>query len=149
MVGDSEAPPDHDSWRRFRTLIVDDNRDAADTLAMLMAGWGFDARTAYDGRAALNEAASFHPDCFVLDIGMPGMRGDEVAMQLQNEPNRPYLVAITGWSTQQDQQSALAAGFDEVLAKPVAWQQIEALLMRLMTLSTDKECASANHLGRS
>ena len=134
----------------MRIVIADDNEDAARALHRLLTVSGYCVvAVTHDGRAAFETIQREHPTLALLDIGMPGMRGDEVAKQLQNEPNRPYLVAITGWSTQHDQQSALAAGFDEVLAKPVAWQQIEALLMRLMTLSTDKECASANHLGRS
>ena len=116
----------------LRIVIADDNEDAARALHRLLAVSGYQVLAViYDGRAALETIKRERPNLALLDIGMPGMRGDEVARQLQSEPDRPYLVAITGWSTQQDQQSALAAGFDEVLPKPVAWQQVEALLKRV------------------
>ena len=114
MVGEKEALSEGVSERRFRTLIVDDNHDAADSLAMLMVSWGIEARTAYDGFAALNVAATFHPDCFVLDISMPGMDGYSLARTLResHEFRTVPLVALSAFSGSDHLSRVRAAGFD-------------------------------------
>ena len=86
--------------RPLRVLVVDDNRDAADTLTVLAGLWGYEARAAYDGPAALAAAQSFGPDCMFLDIGLPGMDGYELAYRLRQEATlrTARLVALTAYS---------------------------------------------------
>jgi CheY-like chemotaxis protein len=104
-----------------RILIVDDNRDAAASLAMLLQLTGNDTETAFDGPAALDVAASFKPDVVLLDIGLPGLSGYEVARRMRQEPwgKAAKLVAVTGWGQLEDRQRSQEAGFDAHMVKPV------------------------------
>jgi CheY-like chemotaxis protein len=104
-----------------RILVVDDNRDAATSLAMLLELSGNKTETAYDGLAAIDAAARFEPDVVLLDIGLPGLNGYEVARRMRLEPwGKPVkLVAVTGWGHPEDRERAIAAGFDAHLLKPV------------------------------
>ena len=113
-----------------RVLIADDNRDAADSLAMLLEFGGHEVRVAHDGRAALALAGAFRPEVALLDIGMPEVDGHEVARRLRAEPwgREILLVALTGWGQDEDRVRALAAGFDQHLTKPVDPDVIERLL---------------------
>ena len=106
---------------RLSVLVVDDNRDAADTLAMLLEMEGHRAVTAYSGEAALMRAATEAFDVGILDIGMPGMNGYELARFLRatQAGAQLLLIALTGWGQESDQRKALAAGFDRHLSKPV------------------------------
>ena len=115
---------------RRRVLVVDDNADAADSLALLLGLAGQDVRTAYDGPAALLQADTFQPDIVLLDIGMPGMDGYEVARRLRNERGLrgALLVALTGWGPGQDQRQSAEAGFDRHLVKPVDLEALKELL---------------------
>jgi signal transduction histidine kinase/ActR/RegA family two-component response regulator len=113
-----------------KILIADDNRDSADSLRMLLAVAGHDVRVAYDGTEAL-EVARFHqPDALLLDIGMPGMTGYEVAQAVRSETwgRSALLLALTGWGQQEDKERAHLAGFDHHFTKPVNSQEIETLL---------------------
>jgi PAS domain S-box-containing protein len=105
-----------------RILVVDDNADAADTLAMLLRLRGYDVRVARDGPAALDAADEFHPDLVLLDIGLPGMEGYAVARALRSGESsaRPRLVALTGYGRDEDRRRSAEAGFDDHLVKPVA-----------------------------
>ena len=109
------------SIRPLRILVVDDNRDAADSLHVLLETANQDVRTAYDGAAALEMAQSFLPELVLLDIGMPRMDGYEVAQRLraQEPASPPTLVALTGWGQASDKKRASAAGFDQHFTKPV------------------------------
>ena len=100
---------------------MDDNRDAADSLAMLLEDQGHTIRTAHDGEAALTAADAFGPDAVVLDIGLPGLDGYEVARRLRAAPRseRPAGVALTGYGQEEDRLQAKAAGFDHHFVKPV------------------------------
>jgi PAS domain S-box-containing protein len=113
-----------------RVLVADDNRDAADALAMLLELAGHEVRVAHGGRAALSLAQTFRPDVAVLDIGMPELNGYEVAKELRREPwgARMFLVALTGWGQDDDRQRAKDAGFDRHLTKPVDTDALEKLL---------------------
>ncbi|MDQ6629699.1 MAG: ATP-binding protein [Pseudomonadota bacterium] len=113
-------------------LIVDDNADAAETLAMLLRGLGCDARTAESGRAALALVASFKPELALLDIGLPEMDGYELARRLRAIPDlaRMRMVAVTGYGQKGDIVLAMKAGFDEHLVKPLDFEKLEALLGR-------------------
>jgi PAS domain S-box-containing protein len=113
-----------------RVLIADDNRDSAETMALLLSLEGHDIRFAHDGEEALRIAASFHPDVVLLDIGMPNMNGYETARRLraQDWGRDVKLVAITGWGQAEDKRRASEAGFDHHLVKPVAAQELCQLI---------------------
>jgi CheY-like chemotaxis protein len=116
-----------------RILVVDDNRDSAESLAMVLRLVGNDVRTAYDARQALNLAANYRPGLMLLDIGLPGMDGYELAMQLRSEPwaSHTKLVALTGYAREEDRRRAEAAGFDHHLAKPVDFDALYKLVAQL------------------
>lgn len=103
-----------------RLLVVDDNEDAADSLAMLLSLQGHEVRVAHDGPAALALAPAYRPDMVFLDIGMPGMDGYEVARRLRKTPGleATVLAALTGWGQQEDRRRTADAGFDHHLVKP-------------------------------
>jgi PAS domain S-box-containing protein len=103
-----------------RLLVVDDNRDAADSLAMLLRLQGHEVRVTHDGPAALGLAPTFRPDVVFLDIGMPGMDGYEVARRLRQQPGleKVVLAALTGWGQKEDRRRTADAGFDHHLVKP-------------------------------
>ena len=103
-----------------RVLIVDDNQDAALSVAMLLQMGGHETETAHDGAQALERAASFQPDVVVLDIGLPVLDGYQVARQLRRAPatRNALLLALTGYGQQQDEAAATAAGFDRHFIKP-------------------------------
>jgi signal transduction histidine kinase len=113
-----------------RIMIVDDNRDSADTLRELLAQSGADVRVAYDGRSALDAIAEFHPSVVFLDLGMPGMDGYEVARRIRAQPALQdiALVALTGWGQAADRRRTRKAGFDHHLIKPASPKAIEAVL---------------------
>jgi signal transduction histidine kinase/ActR/RegA family two-component response regulator len=100
-------------------LVVDDNRDHAETLSELLRGAGAKVGVAYDGPEGLALAKTGRPQVAVLDIGMPGMSGYELAGELSELSPRPWLIALTGWGQAGDRRSALAAGFDRHMTKPV------------------------------
>jgi two-component system, sensor histidine kinase len=116
-----------------RILVVDDNRDAAESLAILLRMLGHDVRTVYDGPQAIAQAEIYRPDLLLLDIGLPGMDGYEVARRLRLEPRASgaKLVALTGYAREEDRRRAQAAGFDYHLVKPVAFESLKKLLAGL------------------
>jgi PAS domain S-box-containing protein len=123
------------SWQRaedipLRILVADDNADAADSLAMLLEMRGDAVRVAYDGVAVLTEAETFRPHVALLDIGMPGMDGYEVARRLRAAPGTKgiLLVAASGWGTEEDRKMSREAGFDHHLVKPFDLASLEKLL---------------------
>jgi PAS domain S-box-containing protein len=113
-----------------RVLVVDDNRDAADTLSALLELLGHSAQVANDGRAALDAVLDFRPQVVFLDIGMPGMNGYDVARAIRDDRrlDQPLLVALTGWGGESDRQRTSDAGFDLHLTKPVDLDAIEKML---------------------
>jgi len=104
-----------------RILVVDDNRDAADSLGELLRMAGHSVEVTYDGVSGIAAAEHFHPQVVLLDIGMPGMDGYAVAARFRQRPggNDTVLIAITGWGQPADKRRALSAGFDHHLTKPV------------------------------
>jgi PAS domain S-box-containing protein len=124
------APSGNGAERRRRVLIVDDNTDAANSLAMLLGMRGYETWAAHDGPAALRQAAAVRPDVVLLDIGMPGMSGYEVARELRRnlDLRGALLVAMTGWGQDEDRRRSLEAGFDRHLVKPVDLAALEQLL---------------------
>jgi two-component system, OmpR family, response regulator len=127
------SEPAVSSRKQFRALIVDDNRDAAETLAMLVNHWGFEVRTAYGGKEALDMADTFRPDCFVLDIAMPGMDGFELARRIRQRPDLPAsrIIALTAYSGEDHLSRVREAGFDYHLTKPADPGELERLLCML------------------
>jgi PAS domain S-box-containing protein len=117
----------------LRILVVDDNRDTADSLRMLLSLGGREVRTAGDGIQAVTEAEQFRPDLVLLDIGLPVMDGYEVAREIRSRPwgSETVLVALTGWSREEDRILTKQAGFDYHLTKPADPKELEALLDRL------------------
>jgi signal transduction histidine kinase/ActR/RegA family two-component response regulator len=114
----------------MRVLVVDDNEDAARTLALLLELLGMNFRIAADAPRALAVAADFEPHVCLLDIGLPGMNGYELARRLHADPRHAsaVLIAITGWGGAQDQQQAYAAGFSDHFRKPADITRLSAVL---------------------
>ena len=120
--------------RKWRLLVVDDNRDAADSLAMMLRMMGHETRTAYDGAEAIEAAAAFRPEVVLLDIGLPRMNGYDVAHRMRLRwGDGLALVALTGWGQEEDKRRALEAGFDHHLTKPVEATALEKLLALIKT----------------
>jgi signal transduction histidine kinase/CheY-like chemotaxis protein len=115
---------------RRRVLVVDDNADAADTLAALVDALGGESRTAADGAGAIQCAMDFSPDVILLDIGMPGMDGYETCRRIRQHASgrRVFMIAITGWGQDGDKLRATEAGFDAHLTKPADPAVLERLL---------------------
>lgn len=113
-----------------RVMIVDDNCDAAQTLSLLLSYDGFDTHVACDGHMALQSFDEFDPEVVLLDIGMPGMDGYEVARRLRARPEgrRARIIAVTGWGQESDRQLSLQAGFDHHVVKPVDIKQLLRLI---------------------
>jgi CheY-like chemotaxis protein len=115
---------------RRRILVADDNRDAAQTLAMMLELDGHEVRVAYDGREALQIAEEFLPQVALLDIGMPNMDGCQTARHIRQRPwgRSVMLVALTGWGQAQDRENATEAGFDRHLVKPYSGETLQGLI---------------------
>jgi CheY-like chemotaxis protein len=111
-------------------LIVDDNRDGAQGLAMMLDLEGHEVRTAVDGLEALAIAEEFQPQVVLLDIGMPGIDGYETARRLRARPwaRSTLLCAQTGWGLDDDKRRARNAGFDRHLVKPIDPEELNRLL---------------------
>jgi CheY-like chemotaxis protein len=118
------------SARRLRALVVDDNRDTADSLTALVRLWGYDARAAYDSETGIAEAGTFRPDCLFLDIGMPKMDGYALAREFRRQPalGAPKLVAVTAYAGDYHQRLAREAGFDHTLTKPADPAELKRIL---------------------
>jgi CheY-like chemotaxis protein len=114
-------------------LIVDDNQDAAESMAMLLQIWGHEVLCAYDGPSALEASATYRPQVVILDIGLPGMDGYEVASRLRESPAaaNAVLIAITGYGREEDRIRSRQAGFDHHLVKPVGPDALQKLLSSL------------------
>ncbi|HET6575809.1 MAG TPA: ATP-binding protein [Fimbriiglobus sp.] len=115
-----------------KVLVIDDNRDGADSLAAVLRAMGCEVRVAYDGPTGLEEAARFKPDAVVCDIGMPGLSGLEVARRLRADPalRGARLIALTGWGHDDDRRRSREAGFDRHLTKPVDPAELHKALAR-------------------
>jgi len=112
-----------------RVLVVDDNEDAADSLATLLDVSGFQVRVAYDGPEAIAAADEFAPDAALLDIGLPHLSGYDIARHVRaTRGEEVLLVAITGWGQEEDRRKAREAGFDHHFTKPADFERLVALL---------------------
>ncbi len=133
------APVDLPAVTARRILVVDDNRDGADTLAMLLRLRGYEVEAAYDGPAALDGAERFRPAVLVLDIGLPTLNGYEVCETLRGRDGGAsmLIIAVTGWGSTPDLERADRAGFDAHFVKPVDMDR----LLQLLPLSREEACA--------
>jgi PAS domain S-box-containing protein len=115
----------------LRVLVVDDNRDAAEILAMLLESIGVNAQAVHGGPAALAAIPNYQPNVILMDIGMPGMDGHEVARRIRGQPqfNGIKLVALTGWGQEKDRRDSSKAGFDYHLTKPVDFKVLKDLII--------------------
>jgi DNA-binding response OmpR family regulator len=112
-----------------RILVVDDNEDAANSLATLLEVMGYEVRTAYDGPEAIAAADDFHPAVALLDIGLPRLSGYDIARHVRDRRgNEVLLVAITGWGQEDDRRRAREAGFDHHFTKPADFEVLLELI---------------------
>jgi CheY-like chemotaxis protein len=120
----------HEHGAQRRILVADDNRDAADSLAEVLRMGGHEVIVAYDGKAALADYQAAAPEIALLDIGMPGLTGNEVAAAIRATPGgeQAVLVAITGWGQERDRAAARSAGFDFHFTKPVNPEDVLRLI---------------------
>ena len=125
----------------MRVLLVDDNVDAAASLSLLLQLGGHSTAIAHSGPEALRVVAEFKPEIVLLDLGLPGMNGYEVARAMRKMPElgRPILIAVTGWGAPEDRLKSKQAGFDEHLTKPVDISMIELLLTTLPSRARDAD----------
>jgi PAS domain S-box-containing protein len=130
QAGPDQAPADRRDLAPVRILVVDDNADAADMLAMALELFGCEARVAHTAAVSSAAAAGFAPQVALLDIGLPDMTGYELARRLRATPAGPgmTLIAATGWGQDKDRQEAFAAGFDHHLTKPIDVEKLRELL---------------------
>jgi PAS domain S-box-containing protein len=121
----------------LRILMVDDNRDSADILGMLLRLMGNDVRTAYDGQEGLDLAGEFRPDVMLLDIGLPRLDGYEVCRRIREQPwnKGVVLIALTGWGQEGDRRRSHEAGFDHHMVKPIEPQDLMKLLAGLQAVA--------------
>jgi CheY-like chemotaxis protein len=116
-----------------RVLVVDDNEDTVLGFLMLLTNYGHEVRTATNGITAVQFAEEFQPDVMLLDIGLPGLNGYEVARKVRKQPHGKdiVLIALTGYGQDSDRQTSLEAGFDHHLVKPVQFDQLLQILTTL------------------
>lgn len=129
--GDAPAPSSGPvDAARVRTLVVDDNVDAADTFGLLLETLGCDVRTAYTGTSALAMGRTFLPQLVFLDLGLPDISGLDVCERLRAEPGGRAVVicAVTGWGRAADRAASASAGFDHHLVKPVEPDRLTPLV---------------------
>jgi len=126
--------------KNARVLLVEDNPDAAESLAMLLEVLGHRVRTVGDGVAAMDAARANIPDVMLVDIGLPGMDGYEVARCVRRDPDLKHivLVALTGYGGDEDKKKAMAVGFDYHLVKPVSPEALQGLVVRLADKSENE-----------
>jgi len=129
----------------LRIVVVDDSRDSADTLAATLECLGQRVRVAYDGVSALAAIQEMQPDIAVLDIGMPGLSGHELAKRVRMDPELTglTLIALSGWGLPADRKFALASGFDEHYAKPIGIETLEQIVREAATRSSGTQRADA------
>ena len=119
-----------------RILVVDDGRDAADSLCMVLRMFGAESSVVYDGQAALDSIRNAIPDIVLLDLSMPGMDGYEVAQHVRTNPDcdQVRLIALTGWGTDEERLRSEAAGFSDHWVKPVS----AAMLRKLVSTELER-----------
>ena len=113
-----------------RILVVDDNQDSVDSIAILLRAMGNEVHTAHDGLEAVAAAAEFQPDVVLLDLGLPKLNGFDAARSIREQPGGPerVLIALTGWGQEEDRRRSKEAGFDHHLTKPIDFDVLRELL---------------------
>jgi CheY-like chemotaxis protein len=126
-----------------KVLIIDDNRDAADSLHALLRDHGLSCASALDGPSGLEAVSTFGPDAILLDLGLPGLDGFEVARRIRSLPDgdRYLIVAVTGYGEERDREASAQAGFDAHLVKPVDADQLLTVLRQMRATATPDEPA--------
>jgi DNA-binding response OmpR family regulator len=115
---------------RCRVLVVDDNYDAAESLAMMLGVMGYEVRTAHDGLEAVRAADEFIPEAALLDIGLPHISGYDIARHIRkSRGDQVLLVAITGWGTAEDVKRSMDAGFNHHFTKPADPDRLRKILL--------------------
>ena len=128
----------------MKVLVVDDCRDTAGSTCILLRLWGYDTCAAYDGPSALHAAAAYGPDAVLLDIGLPGMDGYEVARRLRQQAGPALLLlCVSGFGQEDDRRRALDAGCDDHLVKPVDLTQLQRRLTAWEQPAGDAQSAGA------
>lgn len=132
-VIDAQQPGVAAPHSQLRILVADDNRDSADTLAMMLQIIGNDVRTGHDGAEAIETAETFRPDVVLLDLGMPNVNGFDACRAIRSRPwaRRAVIIAMTGWGQEEDRRKTRDAGFDHHLVKPVDPAGLMKLLAEL------------------
>jgi PAS domain S-box-containing protein len=130
---EEEGEPESRSTSRHQILVVDDNVDAAGSLAIILKIMGNEVRTAHDGLQAVDIATTYHPDMILLDIGMPKLNGYEACRRIRELPwgKNVVIVALTGWGQEEDRRRAQEAGFNGHLVKPIEPAALEKMLAEL------------------
>jgi CheY-like chemotaxis protein len=114
---------------RRRVLVIEDNRDSAETLKAVLELKNQEVEVAYDGEAGLARARAFRPELVFCDVGLPGLDGYQVARRIRADPSlAPILVALTGYAAPADRERATEAGFDHHLGKPIELARLDELL---------------------
>jgi CheY-like chemotaxis protein len=130
------AGGDGDPIAGRRVLVVDDSQDGADSLGMMLQALGAEVTVLYDGRAALAHVLDHRPEIVLLDIGMPGMSGYEVAREIRRrfaDVGHVILIALTGWGQEEDRRRSAEAGFDHHVVKPLQFETLQSVLTSVMT----------------
>ena len=138
--GATEGEPITMSEKTFRVLIVDDHRDGADTLGLVVEEFGHQVHVTYGGRQALDVATAFRPDLMLIDLAMPDLDGCSLVRRFRQAPAfaQTRIVAITGHSDQGHKTLAMNAGFDTVLFKPVGLKDLETVLAGVKVMRSDQ-----------
>ncbi len=132
MHAEDITPPEH----RCRVLVIDDNADIRESVATVISLLGHQVLTAIDGEEGMQSGRQFQPDLVLMDVGLPGMSGYDVAQLMRAEAwgRRAVLAAMTGWAQESDRQQAVAAGFDVHVPKPVELRTLRELIARAVAL---------------
>jgi two-component system CheB/CheR fusion protein len=132
LVGPADSARESAEAKSRRVLVVDDNVDSATSLARVLGLWGHEVWVAHGGPEAIEIAAARRPDVVLLDIGMPGMDGYQVAEHLRNHPEAgtPTLFALTGYGQEEDRRRSHEVGIEHHFVKPVDLDELQAALAR-------------------
>ncbi len=135
---ETDRAPLDEIGRGMRVLVVDDNRDSADSLTLMLQFMGYQTRTAYDGESAVQVTAEFVPDVILLDIGLPKLNGYDAcrAIRAANGGRKLVIIAQTGWGQEEDRERTRSAGFDHHLVKPIDAEQLVELLQSFTGVGT-------------
>jgi CheY-like chemotaxis protein len=133
-----------------RVLLVDDQPDIVESLALILRGSGYSVHTAEDGVWALQVAETLRPDVMVVDLGMPRMDGFQLARRVRQQPwgNRTILIAVTGWGQAEDRRRARDAGFDHHLVKPVDPDAVIRLMEAWSTTSANLDASTPKNINQ-